>query len=423
MIEPAMYLGLGFLVASLLALVTIPLVHARAVRLTMRRLDAATPLSMAEIQADKDQLRAEFAMSTRRLELSVEQLKNKASSQLAELGRKSDAINRLKLEIGDKTATIFALEAREKALRDQLHTTEDELSTKTGVLRDTELLLADKEGEFVRLSGEADQRGMFADSQRLELAALRTQVDTLKARCEDLQREVKDTQGRLEREQRDAQQAAKELAEERGEVGRVAARVALLEQQLAAQTAEAESLGQRVAEFERQLAEQGQLLAERQQQCDQLLAEADAARKVENGLREELATSDRRHGVAAEELKAEKLALEGQLDRAREDRAKLQREVSAMKREAEAAWAAERVENALLRERINDVAAEIARMTSVLEGPDSPIDAILNSDPVPEHANGGGRPAQGGGADNEPKGTLADRIRALQTRASRLSSA
>ena len=48
-----------------------------------------------------------------------------------------------------------------------------------------------------------------------------------------------------------------------------------------------------------------------------------------------------------------------------------------MKREAEENWAAERVENALMRERINDVAAEVARMASKLEGPNSPIDAIL----------------------------------------------
>ena len=120
MIEPIMYFGIGFLMAGLLGLVLIPLVHNRAVRLTMRRLEAATPISLAEIQADKDQLRAEFAMSTRRLELSVEQMKAKTASQLAELGKKTDAINRLKVELGEKTAAIFALEAREKALRDQL---------------------------------------------------------------------------------------------------------------------------------------------------------------------------------------------------------------------------------------------------------------------------------------------------------------
>src|SRR5450631_709049 len=128
MIEPIMFFGIGFLVAALFGLVIIPLVHARAVRLTMRRLEATTPLSMAEIQADKDQLRAAFAMSTRRLEMSVEQPKGKTTSQLAELGKKGDAINRLKIELGEKTATIFALESRDKALRDQLRTTEEEFA-------------------------------------------------------------------------------------------------------------------------------------------------------------------------------------------------------------------------------------------------------------------------------------------------------
>jgi hypothetical protein len=106
MIEPVMYFGIGFLVAALLGLLFVPLVHNRAVRLTMRRLEAATPLSIAEIRADKDQLRAEFAMSTRRLEMSVAQMKTKTTSQLAELGKKADAINQLKKELGEKTATI-----------------------------------------------------------------------------------------------------------------------------------------------------------------------------------------------------------------------------------------------------------------------------------------------------------------------------
>ncbi len=107
MIEPIMFFGIGFLVASLFGLVLVPLIHNRAVRLTMRRLEAATPFSMAEIQAEKDQLRAEFAMSTRRLEMSVEQLKAKTTSQLSDLGRKTVAVNKLKLELGEKTAAIL----------------------------------------------------------------------------------------------------------------------------------------------------------------------------------------------------------------------------------------------------------------------------------------------------------------------------
>jgi len=87
MIEPIMYVGLGFLAASLLALVIIPLVHDRAVRLTLRRINAAIPLSIEEIQAEQDQLRAEFAMSTRRLETNVEELRAQTASQRAELGK------------------------------------------------------------------------------------------------------------------------------------------------------------------------------------------------------------------------------------------------------------------------------------------------------------------------------------------------
>src|SRR3978361_1236148 len=143
MIEPIMYLAIGFLVSMLFGLMIVPLVHNRAVRRTAKRREAATPLSMAEIQADKDQLRAEFAMSARRLEMSVDQLKNKTTSQLAELGKKSDAINRIKVELGEKNAAIFVLEAREKAIKDQLRATEEEFTTKTQALRAAEQALTD----------------------------------------------------------------------------------------------------------------------------------------------------------------------------------------------------------------------------------------------------------------------------------------
>ena len=207
MIEPIMYFVLGFLAASLIALITMPFVHSRAERLTTRRLEAAIPLSMAEIQADKDQLRAEFAMSTRRLEMSVEDLKRKTTSQLAELGKKSDAINRLKAELGEKTATIFALEAREKAFRDQLHATEDELAFKTDAMRGAERVLADKQADLARLTGNLDERAVATDSQRVEIVALKTQVDALKHQISGQEKSVKETEERLQRERLAAEAA------------------------------------------------------------------------------------------------------------------------------------------------------------------------------------------------------------------------
>src|SRR5436309_14749846 len=179
MVEPIMYLAIGFLVSMLLGLMIVPLVHNRAVRLTTKRLEAATPLSMAEIQADKDQLRAEFDMSTRRLEMSVDQLKNKSTGQLAELGKKNDTINRLKIELGEKAATIFALEARDKGIKDQLRATEDGLEVKVNTLRETERRLADKEAEFAKASAQLAETSVTSDGQRVEIVALKTQIDNL----------------------------------------------------------------------------------------------------------------------------------------------------------------------------------------------------------------------------------------------------
>src|SRR5438046_4659087 len=200
MIEPIMYLAIGFLISMLCGLMIVPLVHNRAVRLTTRRLEAATPLSMAEIQADKEQLREEFAMSERRLEMSVEQLKNKTTSQLAELGKKSDAINRMKIELGEKNATIFSLEAREKAMKEQLRATEEEFAAKTELLRNAEAALTDKQAEPDRINHELNDRAMTADSRQVELVAVRTQIEQLKGRVGDAEKEFSTTQARLTQE-------------------------------------------------------------------------------------------------------------------------------------------------------------------------------------------------------------------------------
>jgi len=433
MIEPVMYFGIGFLVAALLGLLFVPLVHNRAVRLTMRRLEAATPLSIAEIRADKDQLRAEFAMSTRRLELSVEQMKAKTTGQLAELGKKSDAINQLKKELGAKTATIFAFESREKNLRDQLRATEQEFEIKSTASREAERALADKQADLAKLVAELGERSILADSQRVELAALRTQIEAMKVSVADYDRAVRSTEERLSRERAEAEAAAREANEERGKLGGLSARASDLERQLLVQTAEAEVMSHRVEDLEQRLREQGRLLAERDFLLARLRSDLEEAAKVENDLRAEIENAGGRSSGAVEKFRADIGQLEAQLAAAIEDRTRLQRELAAMKRDAETTWAAERVENALLRERINDVAAEVARLTAVLEGPGSPIETML-AQAVPDlgqarsarAAGVNGASGEGGAisinAPDDTKGTLADRIRALQSTASRAAS-
>jgi hypothetical protein len=106
MLEPLMFSAIGFLTSCLLMVAFIPLIHERAVRLTARRFQAATPLSMAEMQAEKDLLRAEFAMSLRRLEMTVEDTKKKEVDRLREIGVKTAEIHHLRTEL-DKAAALL----------------------------------------------------------------------------------------------------------------------------------------------------------------------------------------------------------------------------------------------------------------------------------------------------------------------------
>jgi DNA repair exonuclease SbcCD ATPase subunit len=223
MIESIMYFGIGFLVAAIFGLAVIPLIHNRAVRLTMRRLEAAIPLSMAEIQADKDLLRAEFAMSTRCLEMNVEQLKAKSARQLVELGKKDDAINRLKVELG--------------TLRDQLPATENEVAGKAATMHAVERTLAGKESELARLQSALEERSVLADSQKVEIVALRMQIQTLKEQLTQTGEEVRVVEGRRDAERIELKAATQKLTEERGKFENFHRRVAELVEQLVVQRA------------------------------------------------------------------------------------------------------------------------------------------------------------------------------------------
>ena len=149
-------------------------------------------------------------------------------------------------------------------------------------------------------------------------------------------------------------------------------RVTDLDRQLIVQVKEAEMLGTRVNDLEARLATQGKLLAEREYENGQLKQASEMAERTIKELRAEIATSGAGdHSPAIEKLRSEKAAVEEQLRIVSDERAKLQRDINAIQQQAESSWATERMENALLRERINDIAAEVAKLAIQLEGPNS----------------------------------------------------
>jgi chromosome segregation ATPase len=431
MIEPIMYIGIGFLVASLLVIGAIPMVHARAVRLTQRRLEAMTPMSMAEIHADKDQLRAEFAMSTRRLEMSVDQMKAKTTAQLAEIGKKSEAVGRLKLELGEKAAALLGAEAKVNSLAEELEAVQAARVAKAAALHETERKLAERTAEIARLQAHLNDHSMQMDSQRVEAVTLQAQAEVRKGQIEGHEQEIRSLQGRLETQTSNHEAASRQLAEERIKNETHAARVKELENQLMVQATEAEILSRRVQELLARLDEHERLGTEHEAAAEQYRNLVAAGAKTQAELRAELAEREDQYRATTGTLTAEKAVAEEQLKLANEERDQLRREIATLKQQAETAWAAERMETAVMRERINDVAAEVTRLTATLEGPDSPIEAILAGEAGPAHAapgtngaaseNGSGEQLFGAIAANgdSQKGSLADRIRALQSRRTR----
>jgi chromosome segregation ATPase len=406
MIEQIMYLGIGFFASTLTVLLFFPLVHSRAVRLTKRRLEAATPLTIAEIRADKDQLRAEFAVAARRLETTIEQLRVKATAQLAQLGKKDNAINQLKKELSDKTATILSFEERDKALIEQVRTTEEKRELKSASLREAERTLAEKEAELSKLIAKLGDQSISAESRRGELAALRAQFEAMKVRGVEYEKNIKETQEELTRERNTSAAAAAALADVGSKIAELNTRAADLETQLGAQIGTVEALNKRVQDLEGSIAEHNRLLSELEEEKQRLRTEVDAARKSEGDLRGELANVS---GNVADKFKSKIEQLQSQLAAAATEHTSLQAEIAKLRQEAEAA--------ALVRDRVNDIADEVARLTAALEGPGTPIVTNGVGEAGPG-ANGSGERDKFGGQMNTP----ADRIRDLQLRISRRAS-
>jgi uncharacterized membrane protein YccC len=153
-IQLIMFCGIGLLAGCLVTLPLVPLVHYRAVRLTTRNMIDATPFAMTEIRAQKDQLRAQFAMAIRRLEVNMEDLKTKGTHYAAEMGRKQAESCDLKVELHRSVAMITDLKA--------------ELSKAAAVTTDLRIELDKRTAELFALRGEKEsaveaRRGVAID--------------------------------------------------------------------------------------------------------------------------------------------------------------------------------------------------------------------------------------------------------------------
>jgi chromosome segregation ATPase len=176
LIEQAMIFTLGALVAALLSLLALPAVRRRAERLASRRVALTMPLSMDQVIAERDQIRAEAAVAQRRIELKAEALAETRAGDMAELGRRVVSIVELE-------AALAAKRAEAEALRAALTTATREREEAWGERAGLGKALYDADGRAdreVALRRDLEKRhaelNQLAEERRATIAGLQTRL-------------------------------------------------------------------------------------------------------------------------------------------------------------------------------------------------------------------------------------------------------
>lgn len=233
MIEFGMVFALGALAATLLALSALPALDRRAQRLARRRLEALFPMSISEIAAERDHVRAAMAVEARRAEVKAEATARGKAADLAEIGRRDRTIYEFKQTLGEREASVAALESALAAANEQGAQTAARLGEAESRLAETDHVLASLRAAHQELGArsEADQ-GRLMES-RQSLAATEEKLSQIERRLSEtieanaaLQLELRAAIGlaaerqlaiatldaQLETAQGDAREAARQLA-------------------------------------------------------------------------------------------------------------------------------------------------------------------------------------------------------------------
>ena len=184
-----MLVTLGVLLAALVCLLVGPAYRRRVARLTAAAIKRAMPMTETEIRADKDRLRAEYAVLVNRLEGKLEQAALAAARQHVEINRRDAAISALE---GDIAKYATAVEEHENARRVLEQTVMDRLPKLEHRLAEARKLLTERDRELAELSERAAQQARALEEatalgaqQRDELHRLRAIVAARSGRSRD----------------------------------------------------------------------------------------------------------------------------------------------------------------------------------------------------------------------------------------------
>lgn len=186
-IQSVMFVALGFLAASLLWLLAAPGFWARAVRLTTERLRETMPLSEAEIRADKDRLRAEYALKIHHQQVALDEIKLAAARQLIEINRRDARINSLEADVEALKASLEgAFNARsvlEQTVADRLPRLEERLEDAKRRLTGRDQEIAELTRAAERQARALQEAGAINEQLKREVHTLTTALETAGAKA------------------------------------------------------------------------------------------------------------------------------------------------------------------------------------------------------------------------------------------------
>lgn len=174
-----MYFVLGALVAALVALLVLPAVWHRAVRLTTKRVEAMVPVSLFEVEAGRDQQRAQFAITECRLDMQLQALRTTIAEQATTL--EHQRLRLLELERPPElSANAPPTDHAEQAVAEATAVPEDTSADSAKKMRAAQARLK-------ALDAEMSEKESIIASQTAQLTALHVTLETRSSEKEALE--------------------------------------------------------------------------------------------------------------------------------------------------------------------------------------------------------------------------------------------
>ena len=123
-----MLIVLGIAIATFLSLIVGRLAWKLALRIGAKRVQRNVPVTVVDLQNDRDRLRAEQAILSRKIEVRLDEMKLRMAEQAAEVTRNRNRIELLMQQIADQDSSIASRDAEIARLSSVVSSQERELA-------------------------------------------------------------------------------------------------------------------------------------------------------------------------------------------------------------------------------------------------------------------------------------------------------